>query len=66
MYYPRKILSSFQKQADCITSAPIVLKNKEKYTTASARKTSFSPFALFLFLELLNKGKIEKPPPIPT
>ena len=63
MYYPRKIPSSFQKQDDCTTSAPVVLESKEKHTTVSVRKTSLSPFAAFLFLELLKKGRNEKPPP---
>ena len=66
MYYPRKIPSSFLKHSDCITSVPIFLESEEKHTTVSVRKNTFSPFAIFLFLELLKKGKFKKPPPHPT
>ena len=66
MYYPRKIPSSFLKHSDCITSVPIFLESEEKHTTVSVRKNTFSPFAIFLFLELLKKGKFKKPPPLPT
>ena len=55
MYYPRKIPSSFQKQNDCTTSAPVILESKEKYTTVSVRNADLSPYAAFLFLELLKK-----------
>ena len=61
MYYPRKIPSSFLKQDGCIATVPIFPESKEKH--ANVRKNSLSPFAAFLFWELLKKEKMEKPPP---
>ena len=63
MYYPRKISSSFLKQDGCITAAPVLLESKEKDTIPSKKKIGLSPFAIFLFLELMKKGDPEKPPP---